>query len=754
MVNRSAGAFPAVLIAAGWSLLALSVVPDIRDRAALALLTSRPVLASEILRPDAAGLPIAVFALGFVALGLALGLRRVGNLALESWSRARCLITLVGSGAFVGLAMLAPGEPTIMDAKSHVARGWMFATSFRAGELPTWTDLWYTGFPADLHYPPLSHMIGGVWGLLGLDAFAAVKLTAWLCVISATTGFGILGTELHGSRRAGWIVALAGGLSPTLRTSWMWEGRLPGLLVLAILPWALLAAERLVTGRGTHRTAVSLAWAIFGLVLAHVGQARVVLQFGLAFVLVRTIAIARARPPEDLARIAPGLRSRLLYLGAGSVLGLLLSACVSIPMLREGAWVNQIDAPRLLSLKLPSPSAIASVFVWNPRGVHYVGLSIGLLAIAGIWGRPRESSPAIGSLAAAALLCIPWFLVVPESRGLDVVFVGGALAAGRVGGVFGRRGWLLASLLLVADLAPFHLQSTYSAHRGERNRAYDWLEHHLERGRLLELPADASAVVRPGHWYFAPARALPTLGGPFIQGAPLAFRFAAAAIDTVGFALRERRSLTPELQRLLAFHGVEAVLVMGPRGPLPTDADGLEPPYEDALPVRWIPDASFLHALPSEEILDSPTLPSEPIGTRGLPLPSARASAGAQLAWLARAVPEPVAARATFFPNELVLDSIDDQGGPTRIARADYPGTRVAVDGNIVPWRRGPLGGIRVDLPTGWRQLRVTTPMSPLRDAMLYTLLGLFCGSALLWAGFGFSHRERRASSRQPRRNS
>ncbi|MCA9759342.1 MAG: hypothetical protein KDA27_26350, partial [Candidatus Eisenbacteria bacterium] len=619
-----------------------------------------------------------------------------------------------------GISILAPGEPTILDSKCHVARIWLFARDFGSGVIPRWTDFWYGGLPADLHYPPLAHLLGTVPCLLGSSPEFAVKLVAWLSVVACGIGFAALAGTLHRSRSAAIVGGLVGALAPAVHAAWVWEGRLPGILFLGILPWAFLSAEVTARGRSGIRGPIALGLAIWLLIIAHVGQARPALVILLAFTALRY---------WDLHRASPGWRVPL-YLALGWGIGGVLSATFLLPMVVETPWVNQLRPENAVSVLRPHLAESLRLFRWSPRGVGVLGPSVLLLAVVGAWrtfGRRRDDRDAPSLVTLLILLGLPWFLCQPFGRGLDLIFLGGILIAPGAVVRLPRRMLGLVLLLILVDVAPPRLVSAYSAEaqRASRNRVYEDLEASMTRGRMLELAADAEGRVSASDWRIAPHHAVATLAGPFIQGVPLDYRFTSAMIDTLASGIEQGRlrsaarsavsrpdstnvagpgdahdakandveggiELPTSVGRLLRFHGAEVLLIVGPSGPilLPIDDPVLMP--QPDLPGLRVRDATLVHWIPPGAP-GGPPRPDAAIGMYGLPPAAADNSAARQLEWIERVGPVPVASTATVLPNRLLLRVPESPAGTLRIARSAYPGTRLFVDGKQIPWTSAPL---------------------------------------------------------------
>jgi hypothetical protein len=714
------GLAPTASLSAGWILLALQFVPQMRDRFGQILIAGgKPAVTDLWPLPPGAAL-VGLLSLGLLLVGVALfavwvtRARGFGPLLDRVLHRNELVAAIVflASGVLT-VALISSGQPTLGDAKTHVARGWLWHEYIRAGTFPRWTDLWYGGFPGGQHYPPLAHILQGLLDFLRLDPSGAAKQLAWFCRICGAVGFSLFCARVHRDTRAGLLGGLIYAIAPTTHAAWMWEGRLPGVVVLAILPWAFHLGERLATGIGGYRAGAGFALTVGALTLAHIGQARLAVVLLALFMLLRaipTIATPGARAPS-IAGIAIGV-----------VGGAALAATFVTPMVRDSSFLNTSVPDNLLGFHpgLPDLGAVLATLRWNPFGKTYIGISLVLLAIGGIVRAAldrKEGGRGIGPWPMAVLFFLPWFLVPPWWRGLDLIPLGGWIAAA---GIVRRppspkyawikRGRILpiALFLVLADLAPLSLVTTYGTHREARERMYAALEDRLVSGRFLELPVDASGLAMSSHWFYAPTRPVQSVGGPYIQGAPRAFAYGAAMIDTVAHGLASGQPLAPGLVDLLAIHNVRAIVLTNPQGPVaPPPRPGRGVTVGPEVPALWIDQAAPVAVLePGSE--ETPPLPNAEITVSGLPPEESRRLAREQMAWIVEHKPRPVPeARAVALPNRLEID-VPDLGPVTvRIARNTYPYTEVRVDGVPWPWRAGPLGGITVDLTAGVHKIEV-----------------------------------------------
>jgi hypothetical protein len=734
-----AGLAPILFLAAGWLLLALQIVPYARDSYAAVLIAGGHPTFSDVWPPPPGMLLTMIIAGALLVIGLAMlavwikSAGGFGPLSDVLLSRGESLagIVLIVAG-LLAAALLSKGDPILEDTKTHVVRGWLWFDCFHAGTLPRWTDLWYGGTPADQHYPPLAHIIQGVLGFLRFGPFTAAKALAWISRVAGAVGFALFCARVHKDQRAGLLGGILYAISPVIHSAWIWEGRLPGVVLLGITPWAFLAVERIATGIGGVRAGCALAIAIGGMVLAHATEARIPLALLVLYLLLRaipTLATRGSRAPS-----VPGLLIGLLG-------GAALAASFLMPVQREAAYVAGITQKSWtgFTFGFPPLDEIIKTLRWTPTGKDYLGLSAFALAIGGIVRAAldrREGGRGIGPIPLAVMVFLPFCLSNFEKRGMDILVVGVMMAAAGVGrrapetppNRFVRRGlYPIALLLILVDLAGIGLVTTYAMHRAERERIYEGLQNRMVSGRFLELPVGPGGTAQPSQWYCAPDRPVPSIGGPFPQGAPRPFLFAAAMIDTVAHALAAGRPLPADLIQLLGIHGVRYIVVTTPQGaiiPHGITTDGLT--IDSTLSALRVERTSLVTVLDGA----APKGPPEPIADlsprRGLAPDVSRALASAQMAWIREAAPQPVEdARAVALPNRMEIDLPDVGPATVRIARNSYPLTEVRVDGQVYSWRPGPLGGILLDLTKGPHKIEVRGTESRFRRTCRLAGLGL-----------------------------
>jgi hypothetical protein len=258
-----------------------------------------------------------------------------------------------------------------------------------AGRLPLWNPHQDGGEPLLANY--LSALASPlVVPVLLLGVENGWNLSLLLRLLAAGTGMYLLlrdaGRSPLGATLGGVVVALSGPFIAWLEN--------PNTLVVAVVPWLLLAIRRMAAGVTRLRVA-GVATATFGVLTG--GHAETALFAG---VLALAMLLAQARP-------AP---RRAAACGA-AVLGALFAAPVLLPFteyfLGSAARVGHARAPFVLSLaslvRFVAPSSAVDNPVTGAATVSVVGLLLALLGAA-LWRWDREAFVWVGAAAAVLLV--------------------------------------------------------------------------------------------------------------------------------------------------------------------------------------------------------------------------------------------------------------------------------------------------------------------------------------------------------------
>jgi hypothetical protein len=271
------------------------------------------------------------------------------------------------------------------------------------GHLPLWNPAifggspllgdWQSGWLFPLHWPALLLTVGGTWGLI----MAAKLLIAGLGAAACARGLGV--------GPAGALVAGAAYMLSAPLVVWL---QWPLATGFALLPWLLLAAERLPGRRAVAGAAAAIGLGLLG------GHPETCLLSSSAV----TVYLAVRRP-----------RALLSWAGA-NVLGALAGAAVAVPFVQ--AWADSITRSEhgvLAGGHLPLWSAIVYALpnVFGDGKPDYAGPPLSYLIVAAYAGtvtlllagvalaRERRRREALGLIAMALVACCAAFGVPPVS---------------------------------------------------------------------------------------------------------------------------------------------------------------------------------------------------------------------------------------------------------------------------------------------------------------------------------------------------
>ncbi len=258
------------------------------------------------------------------------GARASDHVGRSGWLAGLLVLAILVAQSTLAVASLPALYPiSTHDGILHI---------FRAAEMEiclldgNWYPRWSPNFAQGLGYPvfnfyaPFASYLQ-IWlhwlGLTFQDAFRAEMA---LAVIAGAGGMYLLTAAVAG-RMAGLFAALLYVCSPFVQREIFVRGDLPELLALAVLPFVLWSARRLVLEQGLSQLVLfSASYAM--LVLSHNLTAFFASPFILLYGAIWLLPQRRLRP--------------WLYFAGGLALAVALSAFYWVPALGELAWV-QID---------------------------------------------------------------------------------------------------------------------------------------------------------------------------------------------------------------------------------------------------------------------------------------------------------------------------------------------------------------------------------------------------------------------------
>ncbi|MBE2223782.1 MAG: glycosyltransferase family 39 protein [Anaerolineae bacterium] len=301
----------------------------------------------------------------------------------------------VGAAAIFALAalLLAPllwyGLPCSHDGLIHFYRIVHMADNARQGApFLQWGEHFMRGYgyPILAFYAPLTYWATTALSFLGLGFSPAYRLFIWLVFFLAGLGGYNLGRRYF-QPNAAFITGLAYLFAPYLILDAIQRGAVPETLGLALLPWALTAADIALARRSPR--AIAVAAVLFAvMVLSH----NIIPNFG--FLILLVLSFSEARSWKNLRSVWQAVWPALLIIG----LALGLSAFFWLPafvelgntMTRHPApgishWWPRYDGDFLQANKLVSwPDEPMDKALTNPPISRRLGLGQFGLALTGV----------------------------------------------------------------------------------------------------------------------------------------------------------------------------------------------------------------------------------------------------------------------------------------------------------------------------------------------------------------------------------
>lgn len=201
------------------------------------------------------------------------------------------LVLLIAYAGFEAWPFLGDGLPIFFDAHSHLSRTWMTHRALAAGQYPSWSNDWYSGYRLLEFSSPAYYLVTASVGFLTRDIVSATKLVLWLGQILGTAGFFAFTLRMFRNPMLAAFASLlfvhSTGRLVVLGTM----GNYPSLLLYAFVPFLLRswwpdrespAAVPEKVGRLFGRCALP-GLLIGGLLLAHLSNTVAILPALLAF---------------------------------------------------------------------------------------------------------------------------------------------------------------------------------------------------------------------------------------------------------------------------------------------------------------------------------------------------------------------------------------------------------------------------------------------------------------------------------------
>lgn len=290
-----------------------------------------------------------------------------------------------------------PGFPRGADTWGHLFKAEYLAGQMRANPAAyftsAWMPAWYMGDPYRTFYPPLTTLVLAPLVYLLRDPFTAYRVFASLFFVLYSRFVYAAFTERTRHWTAAFLTLLAVWSPYTLRTLFF-EGNLPRILAVLVLPWLAYFTElTIVRSTGPRALLASLAWA--WAILAHVQQA---LMFAVGFGLYSIVRII-------LDHKLPV--KRLLHVVAPIGLGAAVTAPWALPAYSRLELAN---IPYLPPIKVDIFSApLRALLPSGDPGAVMFGGGVIILALLAVAARPDSR---IIAWSISGLVCL-WFALGP-----------------------------------------------------------------------------------------------------------------------------------------------------------------------------------------------------------------------------------------------------------------------------------------------------------------------------------------------------
>lgn len=412
-------------------------------------------------------------------------------------------IVPVGVVAVTALPYLSRGDVMLRDAMHFSAVTAYLIDSLLHGQNPYWSFSWYLGFPPFAYFGWLYWLISGALGTwLGLDL--ANKLLLYMLHVGSVAGTYALAKAVSRDARIAAVAGLAYGLSFD-HYARVFSGRIFLSLLYALLPLLFLAFEQRLRGRvDRRRTVAALGTLSCLIVFTH--------QVDGTFAIAGFIVYAAARSIHE-RRFA----SVTLDLALGLGLGALLSSFWTLPMLVEMREVSaSAKTASVLALAPPVAGTLLGIVtpVLRDRPIHYIGVSLLVLAVVGLWRLARDRQPALPALAVFALAAS----LFQSDRHMVVLLLAAAVGAGfglaALERVPSPARLFVVIAILAGELAPLSVQLAYPDY-GYLRRTYATVQAH-DGQRVLDLATDRRTFWPTFVYLFGKNE---TVFGPLIESA-------------------------------------------------------------------------------------------------------------------------------------------------------------------------------------------------------------------------------------------
>ncbi len=324
---------------------------------------------------------------------------------IESGWFLAALLPLIGITASLGHGILHTA-----DGPLHVHRIQAMSIMLSNGNLwPRWVPYFHLGlgYPIFNYYPPGVFYLGGLLGLIGIEAATAFIIISALAWILGSVGMYALARSFLPGKAALLAVALWAYAPSRIYEVWD-QGSLPQMMSAALLPWLLFALARMAA-RPSRRMAALIAVSLAGIILTHIPIAYISGLYAAPAAVILPWWATRDQPRTFFKRFIPT--------AGGLLLGGCLAAIFLLPMALElhyvGAstnnderdyFINYFDTTVLMPTDVfaqPRPFDLTDLKFDLPTTLGLVG---GVLSLFGVVGLLKKGKYGIAAILVIALL--------------------------------------------------------------------------------------------------------------------------------------------------------------------------------------------------------------------------------------------------------------------------------------------------------------------------------------------------------------
>lgn len=372
---------------------------------------------------------------------------------------------LILLGAIAAHSLLQEGHPRIGDCWAHLARTGVVVDALKSFQIPYWDFRIYYGYPFLKFYAPLYYYMAAIFTFITGDLVFGTKLLLFLAHIFSAIAMYFFARKYLEDNRAAFIAGLAYAYTFWHLFHIIAMARYPAALIYVIVPLCFLAIVRYLESQTIRRAIVF--GIMFGLaLLIHPQYGAFTIFFSLLF------AVPRIRD----------LKWSVLFWAFVSAVA--VSGYSILPFLIESSrYLNPFSSENYYNVSLVAILERAKYInrFNNWYMGEYIGLSVVLLAIAGIIAVFRDSSSKRLPIMAGLFFCVAfafglaipnfeWFyhligMIPKRFLVFLVIFLSILAAAGyQYLGKLAKRPWLIfaiVSVIILIDLLPTSFQTRW-----------------------------------------------------------------------------------------------------------------------------------------------------------------------------------------------------------------------------------------------------------------------------------------------------